>query len=102
MIHLKRDSLGKTDYKVYNRSISLYVCGRISRSELDHVMSRYVNTPERLAWHNEHVLAIETSIMDYRDQREVEQNDEQDSAAVSPVWNLKDIKLTTSEQRLVT
>lgn len=95
-----RESLGEADYDIYCQSISFYLCGRISKTEFDYIMSKYLLTPERLAWHNEHVLTIETSIIDYH-QREVQQSEEQASSAV-PVWKPEDIKLTSTEQKLVT
>ena len=95
-----RDSLGEADYDVYSQSISLYLCGRISKTEFDHVMATYLITPERLAWHNEHVLTIEECVIDHH-QRETQQGDEQASASL-PVWRPEDIKLTSTEQKLVT
>lgn len=99
MLRLK-ESLSKPDYEIYSQSTSLYLCGKISKTEFDYVMSRCLNTPERLAWHNEHILAIEASIIDYH-QRELQQGDEQTGNA-SPSWKVGDIKLTSGEQKLVT
>ena len=95
-----RDSLGETDYDIYSQSISLYLSGRIAKTEFDHLMSKYLLTPERLVWHNEHILTIEASVIDYH-QREVQQSDEQASNTL-PVWKPEDIKLTSTEQKLVT
>lgn len=95
-----RESLGETDYDVYSQSISLYLSGRIAKTEFDHLMSKYLLTPERLVWHNEHILTIEASVIDYH-QREVQQSDEQ-AGNTLPVWKPEDIKLTSTEQKLVT